>query len=71
MCHPVLLVHTSTNIYYRIVNIIITYEYVTNIIIFLFWSKLDARNMVKTSDYLYLKKEIDFYQTFENVRAQE
>ena len=27
---------------------------------FLFWSKLDTRNTVKTSDYLYLNKEIYF-----------
>ena len=29
-------------------------------LIIIFKSKLDTRNMVKSSDYLYLNKEIDF-----------
>ena len=33
------------------------------LIINIFSSKLDTGSMVKTSDYLYLNNEIDFYQT--------
>ena len=29
-------------------------------LLFLVWSKLDTRSMVKTCDYLYLNKETDF-----------
>ena len=49
------------------INIFTYFE--CSIFFFFLWSKLDTRNKVKTSDYLYLNKEIDL-PTFDNVGAR-